>query len=148
MLSIPKKAFTVFSITVLLPNSSKSLFFPYLAELPPAVVAPAGRQSQPGVDLLGLGELRHEWLQQVLGNEPQRHALDADQLVDLLLEELGRHALLALGQHGHLAELTEPDDRRHASDDGLQCLAFLPPEAQGEGGQGSLVREDLDAVHG
>ena len=51
----------------------------------------AGRQGQPGIDLLGLGELRHQRLQPLFGHQYRRHSLDADQLVDLLLEELGRN---------------------------------------------------------
>ena len=108
----------------------------------------AGPQGQPGFDLLGLGELRHERLQPLFGHEPQRHPLDTDQLDGLLLEELGRNALLAVGEHGHLAELAEQDHLHHAPHDGLQRLALLPLQTQGEAGQGPLVREDLDAVHG
>ena len=105
-------------------------------------------KANPGSTFSAIGELRHERLQQIFGHEPQRHPLDADQLDDLLLEELGRNTLLALGEHGHLAELAEQDHLDHAAHDGLQRLALLPLQTQGEAGQGPLVREDLDAVHG
>ena len=121
---------------------------PQAEQLPRAVDPLAGCQGQPRLDLLRVGELRHERLQPLLGQHAQRHSLDADQLVDLLLEELDRHPLLAVGQHGHLAELLEPVDLADPPDGGLQRLAHLPLQAQGEDGQGPLVREDLDAVHG
>ena len=117
-------------------------------QLPRAVDPLAGCQGQSGLDLLGLGELRDERLQQVFGHEPQRHSGHPDQLLDLLLEELDGHAVLAVGQHGHLAELPEPVHLGDAADGGLQRFALLPVQAQGEDGQGPLVREDLDAVHG
>ena len=82
------------------------------------------------------------------GHQHQRHPFDADQLVDLLLEELERNPLLALGKHGHLAELAEQVDLGDAAHGGLQRLAILPLQAQGEDRQGPLVREDLDAVYG
>ena len=47
--------------------------------------------------------------------KPQRHALDADQLVDIVLEELGGHALLALDEHGRVAELADGGDIGHAA---------------------------------
>ena len=105
-------------------------------------------QGQPRVDLLGIGKLRDQRLQQIFGDQPQRHPLDADQLVDRLLEELGGHTLLALGEHVHLAELAEQEPLGDAADRGLQRLAFLPLQTQGTHGQGAVVRKDLDAVYG
>ena len=107
-----------------------------------------GSQGQPRVDLLGIGKLRDQRLQQIFGDQPQRHPLDADQLVDRLLEELGGHTLLALGEHVHLAELAEQEPLGDAADRGLQRLAFLPLQTQGTHGQGAVVRKDLDAVYG
>ena len=121
----------------------------YQAEqLPHPVDTLPGSQGQPRVDLLGIGKLRDQRLQQIFGDQPQRHPLDADQLVDRLLEELGGHTLLALGEHVHLAELAEQEPLGDAADRGLQRLAFLPLQTQGTHGQGAVVRKDLDAVYG
>ena len=121
---------------------------PASEQLPDQVDPLAGPQGQPRVDLLRVGQLRHQRLQPLFGHQPQRHALDPDQLLDFLLEELGRHAVLALGQHGRVAELAEQNPLRHPADRGVQRLAHLPVQAQGAAGQGALVREDFDAVYG
>ncbi len=48
----------------------------------------AGPQGQPWSTFLRVGQLRHQRLQPLFGHQPQRHALDPDQLLDFLLEEL------------------------------------------------------------
>ncbi len=116
-------------------------------QLPPAVDPHPGPEGQPGVDLLGLGQLRHQRLQQILGDQPQRHSGHADQLLDQLLEELGRHPLLALGEHGRVAELAELDHLGHPAYGSVQRGARLSLQAQGSDGQGPLVRENLAAIH-
>ncbi len=100
------------------------------------------------VHLLGLGKLRHQRLQQVFGDQPQRHSLDADQLVDRLLEELAGNtfslsANMAVSQNSQSGTLSVT----------LPTLVFnvslLPLQTQGEKrGQGAVVRKDLDAVYG
>ncbi len=108
----------------------------------------SGYQGKPGIDLLGLGEPVVERLQQIFGDQPQRHALDADQLVDIVLEELGGHALLALDEHGRVTELADGGDIGHAAQHIVQRIEVLPLQTLGETGQGSLVRKDLDELLG
>ena len=117
-------------------------------QLPHPVDPLAGRQGQPGIDLLGLGELRHQRLQPLFGHQYRRHSLDADQLVDLLLEELGRNpfslsANMAISQNSQNKSISVT----------LPTVVFnvsrlYPFKRKGAHGQGALVRENLDAVHG
>ena len=64
-------------------------------------------KANPGSTFSASVNLASSGYQQVFGKYAQRHALDADQLLDLLLEELGRHTLLAVDEHGRVAELAE-----------------------------------------
>ena len=99
-------------------------------------------QGKPWLDILGIGKPLFEWLLEILGNYAERHPRNADQLLDLLLEELGGHSVLALDEPLGVAELADSTAGYHPAECGLQCGASLSVQAQGCNGQAALVRED------
>ncbi len=108
----------------------------------------AGSEGQPRLDILGFGQPHVERLQPLLGHADRRHSRHADQLVDILLQELGGHALLAGAQYGRLAELARQDHSRDSAHHIVQRGQLQPIQAPRGGGQDALVREDQDELFG
>ena len=76
----------------------------------------AGSEGQSGLDLCRFGKPFVEWLLEVLGNDAERHSLNADQLLNLLLEELGWYAILLVDELGRVAELADTTVGNHLAE--------------------------------
>ena len=110
--------------------------------------APAGREVPPELDLLGQRELFDQRLQQIRGADDQRLPEHANQLQHLLLQIMGRYAVLFIDQHAALAELAGHDRFVEFPERGFQRIARLSVPAQGGRRQAALVRENFVHLHG
>jgi hypothetical protein len=91
-------------------------------------------QSKSGFNILGFGKPLIKWLQQVFGYKPERYVGNTDQLINFVLKELGRHAILVLNEYGSFAELANAGYIGNTAQHFVQRIEVLPPEATREDG--------------